>query len=93
MSGTVVCKRAHFDPAASAAALALVPAVLGLELHPWFPEGRWLDGTLNVWLITFAVAYVVLVVVQAATGRAAPLLSSIRRPRLGNASKNSDGGS
>jgi len=80
LSRPAVSKRGHFDPAASAAALALVPAVLGLELHPWFPEGRWVDGSLNVWLITFAVAYVMLVFIQAAVERAAPLLSRMRRP-------------
>ncbi len=62
----------RFDPAASAAALALMLVVWGVELHPHFPAGSWLDASLNQWLICFAALYIAFVVLQAAIERFAP---------------------
>jgi hypothetical protein len=44
-----------------------------VELHPRFPQGQWLDASLNQWLISFAALYVVFVVLQALAERLATL--------------------
>jgi hypothetical protein len=76
-SGT---RTAPFDPAASAAAVALAIVVFNAAAHPWAPTPPWSDAALNEWIIWFAALYLVLVAGAAAAERTGTLARHVRRP-------------
>ncbi|MBI3973775.1 MAG: hypothetical protein HY332_21065 [Chloroflexi bacterium] len=77
---------ARFDPACTAAAIALGLVFLSTSVHPWVPAGSWLDAVINEWLIWFAGLFLACHFAAAAVERVAVLFGrrterlSVQRP-------------